>query len=67
MVHTFDHSTQEEEAGFHCEYKASLVYSVSPGQPGLCYTEKPYLKIPKEKKFNVHVQSHQTRANKSFK
>ena len=27
-----------------CEIKASLVYKVNPGQPGLCYTEKPYLK-----------------------
>jgi hypothetical protein len=26
-----------------CEFEASLVYKVSPVQPGLCYTEKPCL------------------------
>jgi hypothetical protein len=25
------------------EFKASMVYKASPGQPGLCYTEKPCL------------------------
>jgi hypothetical protein len=27
-----------------CEFEASLVYKVSPGQPGLWHTEKPCLK-----------------------
>jgi hypothetical protein len=26
-----------------CEFEASLVYKWSPGQPELCYIEKPYL------------------------
>jgi hypothetical protein len=33
-----------------CEFKASLVYKASAGQSGLCYIEKPCLKIPKPKK-----------------
>ena len=28
------------------EFKASMVYKASPGQPGLCYTEKPCLEKP---------------------
>jgi hypothetical protein len=24
-----------------CEFEVSLVYKGNPGQPGLCYTEKP--------------------------
>lgn len=50
MAHTFNSSTQEEEAGYLCEYKATLVYKVSPGRPGFYYTEKPYLKKPEGKK-----------------
>jgi hypothetical protein len=26
-----------------CEFEASLVWKESPGQPRLCYIEKPYL------------------------
>ena len=29
LAHTFNHSTQEAEAGDLCEFKASLVYRVS--------------------------------------
>ena len=29
-----------------CEFEASLVYKASPGQPGLCYTEKLCLEKP---------------------
>jgi hypothetical protein len=34
---------RQRQADIH-EFKASLVYTVSLGQPGLCYTEKQYLK-----------------------
>jgi hypothetical protein len=29
-----------------CEFETSLVYKACPRQPGLCYTEKPYLLPP---------------------
>lgn len=32
-----------------CEFKASQIYKVSPGQPGFCYTEKHCLEKPKLK------------------
>jgi hypothetical protein len=41
---------RQRDRRISCEFEASLVYKASPGQPGLCYTEKPYLEKPKKKK-----------------
>jgi hypothetical protein len=40
VILTFNPSTREAKAAFLCKFEASLVYRVSPGQPGLCYTVK---------------------------
>jgi hypothetical protein len=39
-VNIFNPSTQEGRSRQICELEANLVYKVSPGQPGLYYTEK---------------------------
>jgi hypothetical protein len=41
VVHAFNPRRQRQVDLY--EFKASLVYKVSPGQPGLCYTEQPCL------------------------
>lgn len=42
------------DKGIFCEFEASMLYKVSPGQPGICYTEKPCLnKQPKYTKFGA--------------
>lgn len=42
-VHTINPSTQRQRQASVCEYAARLIYKASPGQPRICYTEKPCL------------------------
>jgi hypothetical protein len=50
VVHAFNPSTWEVEAGRISEFKASLVYRVSSRMDSQGYTEKPCLKQNKNKK-----------------
>jgi hypothetical protein len=46
LIPAFRKQRQEDP----CDFKVSLVYRVSPGQPGDCYTEKPCLEKTKQNK-----------------
>ena len=40
-----------------CEFEASLVYKVSPGQPELCYIGKPHFKQQQKQKQKTNKQT----------
>jgi hypothetical protein len=49
VVHALNPSPREAEAAKLCEFKASLVYKSSPGQPGLVTHRSPLLKSQNQK------------------